>query len=534
VSLKNGNYFIGFFDIVYSGGMQPQIERVYNSKATYYRGIFGNGWGMEYESYLSVLPEGILLHEYGGGANNVFVPDDTNHTRAISDEINRMIAVQKTAGYLQQSNTSAYQAKLASDSFFRADEWDKLLNLRLLSPTDFKEGATLISTRFGYQTIKKTTQGYTRALDAGRSETFNMIGKLVQVSNSNGDWVKFTYADNHLDTLTDNFGRVLHFTFNDDGLVKRIEGQDKRAAAYWYNSSRDLISSKDSAGNKYIYHYDKVSNLTAIAYSDNSSQQISYYDRIHNYDVKSVKDRDGELTQYSYSQDPHNPLHLTISVDVRSAQNARVSASKYEYFNKIDQGGSEWTERLVTNLDEDITDTTYDRLSGNPNTIVHNGVATSFKYDTKARVLEKETSTELTTLEYDPETSKVSKVTNLPKQSKKVRWSKFQYDGRGNLTNAIDSDGASIQLKYDAHGRIASMTDGKTGQLKFEYNEESKPTQITYAGEGKVETISVKYSPGGDIEKVSSPSGRDAALRVTRAFQRLLDIIRPAGVNLSF
>src|SRR5579884_3804518 len=74
VSLKNGNFFTGAKDIVYPGGFEPKIERVYNSK-TSFRGIFGWGWGNEYEVNLSVEADGsVVVHEYGGGAENRFSP----------------------------------------------------------------------------------------------------------------------------------------------------------------------------------------------------------------------------------------------------------------------------------------------------------------------------------------------------------------------------------------------------------------------------------------------------------------------------
>ncbi|MGE0616855.1 MAG: DUF6531 domain-containing protein, partial [Bacteriovoracia bacterium] len=53
VSLKNGNFFVAYRDLYYPGGFEPKVERVYNSK-TGFQGIFGYGWGTEYEVYLTV------------------------------------------------------------------------------------------------------------------------------------------------------------------------------------------------------------------------------------------------------------------------------------------------------------------------------------------------------------------------------------------------------------------------------------------------------------------------------------------------
>ena len=47
-----------------------------------------------------------------------------------------------------------------------------------------------------------------------------------------------------------------------------------------------------------------------------------------------------------------------------------------------------------------------------------------------------------------------------------------------------------------------------------------------------VGSLRVEYDPYGEISKVESDEGHAMALRVTQAFQRLLSIVKPAGVNL--
>ena len=74
--------------------------------------------------------------------------------------------------------------------------------------------------------------------------------------------------------------------------------------------------------------------------------------------------------------------------------------------------------------------------------------------------------------------------------------------------------------------------DQNKRRIGFKYNENSKPVEITDPALG---TITVSYTNSGEIKKVDSTSyGRTIALQVTSAFQNLLDIIRPAGVSLSF
>ncbi len=86
VTLRNGNLITSFYDLQYKGGMDPSILRTYNSKANY-KGIFGWGWGSEYESYITFGADGTLvLREFGGGADNRFVPVNSSH-----NELNQAI-----------------------------------------------------------------------------------------------------------------------------------------------------------------------------------------------------------------------------------------------------------------------------------------------------------------------------------------------------------------------------------------------------------------------------------------------------------
>src|SRR5262249_24070845 len=102
---------------------------------------------------------------------------------------------------------------------------------------------------------------------------------------------------------------------------------------------------------------------------------------------------------------------------------------------------------------------------------------------------------------------------------------------KGNLSFAKNSEGKGVKLFYDLNGRIKSLVDNQKRQINFKYNENSKPVEITDPALG---SIKVSYSNSGEIKKVESTAGRKIALQVTSAFQTLLEIIRPAGVSLSF
>lgn len=535
VSLKNGNFFRGYTDIAYQGGFEPKVDRVYNSK-TNYSGIFGLGWGSEYEARLAVSADGsVVLHEYGGGAENRFVPSELK-AQDLEDAVKRISDAVKDSGrFGTQKLFDEYRQKLRSDSMFRNDEWQLLVDAGRLKPRPIPAGTKLVSNRFSYQTLTKTADGYQRVYENGKLEKFNEKGKLVRIQDKNANFIDFTYGkDGRLQKLIDNFNRKMFFTFNSAGLLERIQGEDGKEARYTYTPGAELAESRDVEGNVYKYKYstDGQHNLVEVAYSDKSTMQVDYYGRDKFGSVKSVKERDGSRAEYNYEFDARDSGRMVVTVSSKGADGSAGVVSRYEYFNKTKPDGEEWTQRMITTVDGDRTETVYNECCGLPVIIKRGSEETTFVYDSKGRVTRKVTPTETTELSYDPRAGKVSRVVRTSKSDKKqTSWAEFQYDDRGNLSVAKNSLKRGVKLFYDANGRIKSLLDQDQRRLDFKYNENSKPIEIS---DPKLGAIRVTYKNSGDIDKIDSSAGQKVAVQVTTAFQNLLEIIRPAGVNLSF
>ncbi|MCM2276619.1 MAG: DUF6531 domain-containing protein [Oligoflexia bacterium] len=535
VSLRNGNFFVGYTDIFYPGGFDPKVERVYNSKSPF-KGIFGWGWGNEYEVYLTVSADGsVVVHEYGGGAENRFSPAAFKAAELDQAVETIAAAAQKAGAIGSPSQLAGYKKRLKTEATFRNDEWEKFRTQGKIKPRLLAEGTQLISNKFSFQKITKVAGGYVRTFDNGKTEKFNDAGKLARIMDKNNNYIDLAYSRNgKLEKLTDNFNRRMFFKFNQAGLLESIDGENGKRAEYRYNSREELISSKDVDGNSYAYSYDNVGrhNMVKIAYSDKTTMEMVYHDKSLNENIKSVKDRDGTVSEYAYAKDAADPGHFSVSVTVKGSDAKTISSSKYEYFLKRKADGEEWQYKMITTVDGDRTETTYNECCGLPLLIKRGGEETSFEYDSKGHVTRKITPSEITELGYDQKVGKVAKVVRYSKHDKKqVAWSQFKYDAKGNLEFAKNSEGKGVRLFYDTHGRIKTMVDQSQRQINFKYNEASKPVEIS---DPKLGTITVSYSNSGEIKKVESSAGRKIALQVTSAFQNLLDIIRPAGVSLSF
>lgn len=528
VSLKNGNFFIGYTDVIYSGGYEPKIERVYNSK-TSYKGIFGHGWGTEIEAHLVVSPDGsVVINEYGGGAENRFIP-----VGAKAGDLDKIIATLVSLAQSGGFNTPTYKDKLKSDIEFRNAEWSRWLKSGKLKPIEIKIGTQFKSNKFSFQYITKTDKGYIRVFDNGKQELYNFSGKLAKVQEKSGGFITLTYKNDLLEKLVDNQNRKMSFTFNSKKLLEKIELDGGKSAVYKYNAQDELISSKDMEGNTYTYAYtpDARHNLSEIGYADKTKMQITYYGKDLYENVKSVKDKDGSLTEYGYVF-KNGKYQFLVSVTLKDKKGKAYASQSYEYWIGINAGGEEYTQKLVQIIDGDKTETTYHADFGLPTLIKHGDEESKFVYDQKGRVTVKETSLDITQLAYDPAVGKISKVSRQSKGTgKSLGWSSFTYDPKtGNLVTALNSSKQSVRLGYDRMGRIATMLDQDNRRIDFTYNAQSKPIEIKDAKKG---TIKIKYGPSGEIQGVDSPLGPKVAMEVTTAFNNLLEIIRPAGVSLS-
>lgn len=534
VSLRNGNFFMGYTDIIYPGGFEPKIDRVYNSK-TSFKGMFGWGWGNEYEVQLKVVADGsVTVHEYGGGAENRFVSPKFNEAE-LNKAVDQLTNVARAAGVLSSPQALAqYKIKVKTDAAYRNDEWEKWRAQGKVAERKLPVGTQLVSNRFSFQYVTVREDGYVRTFDTGRNEFFTAQGKLRRIQDKNNNFINLEYgADGKLAKIIDNFNRKIFLTFNNRGLVEKIQGENNKTSTYSYNSFDELASSKDVDGNSYQYKYspDRRHNMTEIAYGDKTSLQIAYWGRDKNENVKMVKDRDGAQTEYDYWSNPSDKGNTSVTVKVKGDNGKIVSSSKYEYFLKRKADGEEFTQRMVTDLDGDRTDTVYNE-SGLPLSIKKGSDLTTFAYDVKGRVLKKVTPVEITELSYDKGSGKVARVSRMSKSDKRsLGWSQFTYDSKGNLASAQNSQGKKVRLVYDMNGRVKTMVDQSNRALEFKYNENSKPIEIR---DPKVGAITVSYANSGQVKNIDSTGGRNVASQVKQSFQNLLEILKPAGVTLSF
>ncbi len=548
VSLRNGNFYVSFRDISFPGGMEPKIERVYNSKSDFGNpmnptesSMFGFSWGTEYETKLKQDPDGsVIITEFGGGAQNRFISKNFK-AQNLDASIQELVDAAKKSGMMTNlKQIEDYKNKLRNDYDFRARQYSIFVAKGLVHKVEIAEGAQFTPTKYSYQYITKVKGGYVRVMEAGNIQKFNEAGKLVQIMDRNKNFINFSYDKNgHLIQIIDSQNRKMALTYNAQNHVEKIMGESGKYSTYKYTKEGLLAYARDDGGveNTYQYTADQFKNLSEIGYlkdKDAKGQpkkmRIAYYPLEKGVSVKSVTNPDGTTNEYEYFKDPKQPDYYGVRVLLKEANGTRISDAKYEYISKTSLGGENYTAKMISTIDGDKTETVYDDKLGFPIKITNGNRTTAMTYDQKGRMIKKVTPIETTELTYDQVVGKVSKVMRTMKSGTKLI-SEFSYDkGSGNLTLAKNNENKTVKLVYDTQGRIRALVDQTGRQLTFKYNEFSKPVEIADA---KLGVVKFTYKNSGEVDKIESNGGASVAMEVMRTLQSLIDITAPAGVTMS-
>jgi len=525
-----GELLIYFSDLSTRGGLGMGVYRTYNSGDTYLMGRFGDAWITGSESYIVVQADGsIVIHEFGGGASNLFKPTSLGRRSAtdILDEIIR--AAQMTGRFGSDADRASYESWLQKDGN-EENEWERYVGLGLIKPLDIPIGQTFFSSQFYTEYLTRVPEGYQRERRFPGGvyfQAFNEARKTNRWWDANGDFIAIDLTkDGNWAGSSDNWGDRFTFSTTANGLVSGISGSQHivrynyQDVAAPYNGS-DLMS-VDIDGKVTRYGYDAKNLLIAIWYADNTTMHITYDDLGR---VASVKDADGTVTSYRYTMcaTPAS-TQCAFEKDTRAPNgqtHSDVTAFSY------DVGGHK-DKDVETNDGAVIKTTAYDDKGHIASVTTPQGT-TEFGYDYLDRVNFKRLPSGTTfAWQYDLVSRSVSIVTRTTKDGVVVEH--FQYDPKGNLVRAYDNDGHDFAIDHDPHGRVASVGGGGVS-LDFIFSDAraTSPDSVTLDGVG---SVSLSYDASGAVAKAQSAGGAAVVAKVRAALQSVDNLIADASFHV--
>lgn len=482
VDMKNANFADTWEDLVAPGtGFDLKVRRTYNSRSLF-NGMFGFGWCSDFETNLTFSDKGVIkLTECGGGLEVLFTT--------------------------------------------KAGQQSEARNVALMKP-----GTTFYAFGSGLENIEFKGEYYQRNLVDGSSHRYDKEGRLIQMADKNGNYLKLIQSPRGPTEIVDNNGRKLSFIYNENKKIKKISGPDGIQAEYKF-SGDDLVEIKNAWTNTYTYKYDDLHNLVQINFPDKTSKKITY-----NTDkdwVTSFVNRKGCLEKYDYKLFGEKKDHYKSDV-VKTCGKEVTNKSSYEFWYKTRGDGSKYLSRVSTDNNGDKTDMEYHEIFGRPTVVAKNGERVLYEYYPNGQVQQQVTPNKVVKFVYDKDNNLLNEVTtsmfSADKKKKRTFKTSFKYDPKGNLSEANDTLGRAVRLSYDGKGRIAKIEDQAKKVIKISYEERfGKPSTVESRGVG---SINVSYKANGEIEKVNSKEGPVVAVQVAATFNNLLEIIAPANTQL--
>jgi len=529
VDMKNANFSQSWVDLEIPGvGYDMRVQRTYNSRSLF-NGIFGFGWCSDFETRMTITAEGNLkVTECGAGQELFFSPREVS--RKDIDQTIQQIVTKLREEKVVGRNEEFY--KKLSAELLEQDVKRAQYAIQYKIPIAIREGTKFYANGREVENIVFQKTHYTRTLQDGSSQRFDLKGRLTHMYDKNQNFLKFEYDKENMILATDNSSRKLNFRYYPNRKVKEITGPGGLKVEYKYKDLDDLEYVKNAWGNVFTYKYDELHNLVQATWPDKSSIQLKY-DTKRDW-VLSFTDRSKCVETYSHELSKENPKSNYWATLKKVCGKQVVAENRYEFWYKQRADGEWALSRVQSEVQGNITDITYDDVTGKPVAIRRNQERIAFEYYPNGLVKTKASGGAKQSFKYDGVMNKVSEVTteyfNNKGEKVSARTTSFKYDPKGNLIYAQNSDGQKVNMTYDNKGRIASITDQAKKLVKIQYEERhGKPSIVTRPGLG---SIKVMYKTSGEIDRVDSKDGPQVALQVASTFNNMLDIISPATTDI--
>jgi RHS repeat-associated protein len=316
------------------------------------------------------------------------------------------------------------------------------------------------------------------------TNNYDANGRLISTTDANGKTISFNHdLAAHHDTVTDRLGNVTVFEYDDDGNVTKTTDALTNVTSYTYDSHDNKLTETSALGNTTTYVYDGFDNLTSqtdplgnktsFTY-DGARRPLTVTDArggvtTNTYDLKgnlkSTKDPLGNVTSYTYNQ--------AGLVQTTTDAAGGVTTLGYDGVGNV----TSQTDALghVTTFSYDSNNNRTSQAATRTNAGVQETLTTSYKYDSKNRLIQ--------TTYPDGTTSQVV-YNSIGKQAATIdqlgRQTSFQDDSQGRLSSSTYPDGTSESSTYDNEGRRVTSTDRAGRVTSFTYDVLGRLTKTTF------------------------------------------------------
>lgn len=533
VNIKNGNFYISYTDHDLTAFNGFDITRTYNSHATG-KGLFGYGWGSEFETRLYIIGDGnLLVIEYGAGTWNTFSMAEQNEA-LLTQCINQLVKAAVKNEDIQNNpvEVNRFRRNMRNSLSDRLKKWVRYSQKDLVQSPTLPEGTRWQSMDLGYNELVKTKTGFKRTKDDGSFDLFNTKGNLVGHYTAEG---KLVYSINYnekgqITQLKDKGNNLFFFTFTKEGFVQSVRSR-QGTSLYWYKGNA-LIKTKDIANNVYRHEYDSAYNMIAIYYTDRSPMFIEYENTT--LFCKKITEPNGRVTEYVYNSfyDEKGNVdnnHYATWVFSTEKLGSKTDSSYFEYEIKDKADGSSYQYRYVYRKNNDLFEEINNESCELPDTTRRNNKTIIYRYNNNCITVAKETDSLIVKAEIDTLWNKASKIIYFNKLTQTNSTKLFSYNQAGNPVQ-INEDGKITSISYTSAQKIASIKN-KEKELIYSYNSFHQLQSVTLTGTGELLFV---YNKTGELLRTESKKGKEVAAAIETCYQEMEKYIQETSIQFDF
>ncbi|MFF8278858.1 RHS repeat-associated core domain-containing protein [Streptomyces lateritius] len=500
INLSNGNLMLAATDFEVAGvGQKLRLARTYNSLDAPY-GKVSQRWWQEYERYLHVFTNSVVVYDATGDTVNFTVNADGTFTtpKGYSKDLKKNADGTYTLTNRKSGVKDTYDA---NGTLTKVTDRNKgQITVEQHDGGTEHKGFKLTETRSGrWIDLLKTYPNQWQAKDhTGRTAVYDLDGggNLSRTTDTEGKTTLYAFdGSGRIAKITTPEGRVTTFSYDAQNRVTSMlratqtgaSGHTGPTYTYTYTgaapSDAGTTTVTDPEQHATKYEHDATGKVTKVTDALGHSRSRTF-DANNNVqtttDAMGVGGVGGNVTTYGWDG-RNNPT------SARLPTGATASVSGYQTLSGADLPGS------ATTADGEKTDYTYD-AAGNTTSVAVTGTGGGSQ-----------------TFDHNPATPTCGgfegqrcKVTTKMSSTKSVSTS-FTYDAKGNLARVTPPAPLGITTyMYDELGRPTSVRDGRGVTTLYTYDHRDRIIKVDTSGYA---TVTYSYDGDGNLTQRSDGTG---------------------------
>jgi RHS repeat-associated protein len=337
-----------------------------------------------------------------------------------------------------------------------------------------------------WKTVVDYNQTNSNALNITTEYKYDMLGRLVETIDANGNVAKVFY--NNLDQMTKTvspLNYVTNFSYNSNKKLIRLENEisgPNQISSYTYDILDKVKAVTDPLGYITQSLYDKNENLSDVNDAEENNTHSEYDERGL---LWKVTDANGNVTEYSY----------TLNGQLEKIKDANGNETTYHYdgFDRL-----KWTQypddtNEIYSYDKNSNITSFTNRAGQTTTYTYDALnrmteknwpngqrSIQYRYDIAGRIYDVNDNGNITSYAYD-RIGRLQDVVDVEERAVS-----YEYDNLGRRTKLIYPDDTNVSYEYDAMSRLTKIKYENTAIAEYTYDELSRRTLLAYGNDANI------------------------------------------------